>query len=198
MAFNLQDFNAKINSLGVAKTNLFYANFSFPAGVGDLSNEDLSFMCRTANIPSLSVGTSDFKPLGIGTPTRIPTAIEFQPISVVFYVDSKYRVLKTFHSWMQKIVNYDKQAGPNSTSGGLRVFEFNYHNEYSGAMALTLFSDNVDSSEYSYQYVFQNLYPINVGEITVAWENAAEVMLLPVTFTYDSMIVDGATSGTAT
>lgn len=197
MAFSIQDFSAKVNSLGLAETNKFYANFTLPPGVGDLSGEDMSIMCRSAAIPNMRVETADFRPLGIGTATRMPTRFQYEPVSVVFYVDSEYRVLKTFHSWMQKIVNYDKQGGPNSTSGGLRVFEFGFRDEYSGAMELRMFSQNIDDNRYAYNYRFQNLYPTNVGDITLAWENAAEVMLLPVTFTYDDMIVDGASAGTA-
>jgi hypothetical protein len=38
------------------------------------------------------------------------------------------------------------------------------------------------------------LYPTNIGSVSEAWENNAEVMTLPVGFTYDSLTVSGATS----
>jgi hypothetical protein len=38
-------------------------------------------------------------------------------------------------------------------------------------------------------------YPIQVGNITEAWEQAGEIMTLPVGFTYDELKVTGAKTG---
>jgi hypothetical protein len=38
-------------------------------------------------------------------------------------------------------------------------------------------------------------YPIQIGNITEAWEAQGELMTLPIGFTYDELKVDGAKSG---
>lgn len=197
MAFNISDFSAQMNRLGVAQSNLFVSTLSPPNGLSQvLSTEELMFLCRSVNIPELAVGTTDYKPSGIGVMERRPTSFNYSPVSVVFVVDSRFRVLKFFHAWMQTVVNYDTQAGPASQSAsGAKVYEFGFKTDYVTNMSVTMFSNAVDDSELSYTYTFGNLYPMNIGNITVAWENAAEVMLLPVTFSFDTLVVDGASRG---
>lgn len=199
MAFNISDFSAQINNLGVAQSNLFVSSLTTPNGLSQIiSSEELRFLCRSVNLPEMAVGTADYKPNGIGVMERRPTSFNYSPVSAVFVVDSKFRVLKFFHSWMQTVVNYDVQGGPQSQSqSGARLYEFGFKRDYVSNMSVVMFSNPVDDSELTYTHTYGNIYPINIGNITVAWENAAEVMLLPVTFSFDTLVVDGASRGQA-
>jgi hypothetical protein len=199
MAFNISDFSAQINRLGVAQSNLFVSSLATPNGLSQIiSSEELRFLCRSVNLPELAVGTADYRPNGIGIMERRPTSFNYSPVSAVFVMDSRFRVLKFFHSWMQTVVNYDVQAGPQSQSAsGARIYEFGFKRDYVSNMSVVMFSNAIDDSELSYTYTFGNIYPMNIGNITVAWENSAEVMLLPVTFSFDTLVVDGASRGQA-
>lgn len=198
MAFNIAEFVAQVNDLGVAQSNLFFSILTPPAGLGDtITANELKFLCRTVDIPEMSVGTTDYKPSGFGTSERRPTSFNHEPITAVFVVDSKFRVLQFFHAWMQLIVNYDTQAGPNSKSpSGARVYEFGFKEDYISNMSVSIFSNAINDSSNSYTYTFGNIFPISIGNISVAWENSAEVLVLPITFSFDTMVVDGASRGT--
>lgn len=198
MAFNIKEFSSQINTLGVAQSNLFVSLLSPPAGLnGKITAQELRFLCRTVDVPEMAVATTDFRPMGMGAFERRPTSFTYSPFNAVFIVDSKFRVLNFFHAWMQTIVNYDAQGGPASTSRtGARLYEFGFKEDYVSNMSVVIFSSPVDDSSLTYTYTFGNIFPINIGNITVAWENEAELLLLPVTFTFDTLVVDGAQKGT--
>lgn len=197
MAFNVNEFSAKINQLGLAQSNLFVARITVPDGDvnGQMDPGDLQFLCRTADIPDFTLGVTPFRPRGIGPAEQRPTTFDYGPLNLVFMVDSNFEVLKFYHRWMQKVVNYDVSGGSEAvTSNGTRAYEFGYRDEYAAVIDVKIFSDT--TGDKFYEYRFQNAFPTTIGQITTAWENGAEVLLLPVTFAYDEMKVTGAESGT--
>lgn len=196
MAFNVNEFSSKINKLGVAQSNLFVARITVPDGDvnGQMDPSDLQFLCRTADIPDFTMGVTPFRPRGIGPAEQRPTTFDYGPLNLVFMVDSNFEVLKFYHRWMQKVVNYDVSGGAESvTSNGTRAYEFGYKDEYAAVIDVKIFSDT--KADKFYEYRFQNAFPTTIGQITTAWENGAEVLLLPVTFAYDEMKVTGAEQG---
>lgn len=198
MAFNVNEFNAKVNDLGLAQSNLFVARITVPDGdVGAQApggnTADLQFLCRTVDIPDFTVGMTPFRPRGVGPAEQRPTTFDYGPLNLVFMVDSNFDVLKFYHRWMQKVVNYDVSAGGDgATSNGTRAYEFGYRDEYAGVIDVKIFSNQIEDKFYEYR--FQNAFPTSIGQITSAWENQGEVLLLPVTFAYDEIKVTGAES----
>jgi len=196
MAFNVNEFNSKINELGLAQSNLFVAKITVPDGdvTGQMATSDLQFLCRTADIPDFTVATTPFRPRGIGPAEQRPTTFDYGPLNLVFMVDSNFDVLKFYHRWMQKVVNYDVTSGGESVaSNGTRPYEFGYKDEYAAVIDIKIYSNTLEDKFYEYR--FDNAFPTTVGQITTAWENQAEVLLLPVTFAYDEMTVTGSEAG---
>ena len=196
MAFNVNEFNSKINEMGVAQSNLFVARITVPDGdvVGLMPTSNLQFLCRTADIPEFTVATTPFRPRGIGPAEQRPTTFDYGPLNLVFMMDSNFNVLKFFHRWMQKVVNYDVTSGGESVaSNGTRPYEFGYKDEYAAVIDVKIFSNPLEDKFYEYR--FDNAYPTSVGQITTAWENNAEILLLPITFAYDEMKVTGSEAG---
>lgn len=203
MAFNISQFNAAVNKHGLAKNNLFVMKINLPNSLNVLQESsgietrDLTLLCRSADVPGLEVATQDFKPRGYGPSEKRPTAFELPLLPTVFMVDSNFAVMKFFHRWMQSIVNYDVTSGYSSeVNGGQRPYEFGYRDDYSCTIELTIYSGNQTDKTYTIQ--FFNAYPTSVGNVAVAWENAAEVMTLPVQFAYDSVKYEGAIDGEVT
>ena len=156
---------------------------------------DLSFFCRTASLPEIAVQTTPFKPKGFGPSEQRPTSFDYAPLPTVFMVDSSVGVTKFFHRWMQEITNYDVSGGYFSESpSALLPYEFGYKDDYACQMEIIVYAGG--SENRFYKYNFSNVYPISVGSTDVAWENAAEVMTLPVIFAYDELKVDGTVRGT--
>ena len=94
---------------------------------------------------------------------------------------------------MQKIVNYDTSSGPISEVDGQLPFEMGYKSDYATTIEIIVYSFQSDSITYTYK--MSGAYPIQVGNITEAWESQGELMTLPIGFTYDELKVDGAKSG---
>lgn len=217
MAFSISEFNSQLNKHGVAKNNLFLVTIALPPALSrdlgvspspgaeplgispaadssppKLPVEDLKFFCKAATLPELTVQTVDNFPNTFGTPDRRPSAMQFTQLPTVFMVDSNFKVKEYFHSWMQRIVNYDRQSPMGFVDGRL-PFEIAYKSEYSAGVTIEVYS--YEQKAITYTYKFEGAFPTSIGETQVSWENAAEIMTLPVTFTYDTMIVPGAKVG---
>lgn len=200
MPFSISDFNSAINKHGLAKSNLFEANIFPPAGIssGTINERDLVFFCRTAQLPEFALDTAKIQVRGYGPGESRPTGFENSPFTAVFMVDRDYNILKFFHKWMSLIVNYsDKGPASLSTGSGLKTYELNYKDDYAGSLKVSLWGDNTTGAAPPYSYVFEKAYPISIGDVQTAWENAAEVLTVSVTFSYESRYVEGVDSGRA-
>lgn len=202
MPFNVSEFSSQINRKGIAQSNLFYVtitlneNLSSVLGVDEsMPVRDLSFFCRAAALPDVSVQTTPFKPKGFGPSEQRPTSFDYQPLQTGFMVDSNFGVMKFFHRWMQEITNYDVSGGYFSESpSALLPYEFGYKDDYACQMEIIVYAGPKEDRFYTYK--LGNVYPTSIGSVNASWDNAAEVMTLPVTFAYDELKVDGTVRGT--
>jgi hypothetical protein len=200
MTFNIRDFSSKIKEHGLAKSNLFIVEIGVPATIrnelrGIPVINDIRFYCRSVTLPEMDLITTDIQVQGFGSPQRRPQGMNFPIIPAIFMVDSEFGVMKFFHRWTQAIINYDRSGGDRAQVNNQLPFEMGYKKEYETTMKITVFSfgDGGGRSKNSvYEYTFGGVYPVNVGNIAEDWEDHADVMILPVGFTYDTMKVTGA------
>lgn len=202
MAFSISDFNSAINRHGLAKSNLFEAQIFPPSGLtgnGNVTARDLVFFCRTAQIPEFSLETAKIVVRGYGPGEARPVGFENTPFTAVFMVDRDYNVLKFFHKWMGLIVNYTGSGGSAAlaTASGLRTYELNYKDDYAGGINISMWGDNTGNSNPPYTYIFEKAYPIAIGDVQTAWENAAEVLTVSITFSYENRYVSGVATASA-
>jgi hypothetical protein len=199
MTFNISEFTSQINRIGIAKNNLFVVSINLPESLSYLNDKiairDLIFLCKDIKLPNLAVNALPYIPNTIGMVERRPVSMEYPILDAEFMVDSNFNVMKFFHRWIQGIINYDVSSGQYSTAPGTNTlpFEIEYKSNYVSTITVDVYSDNIDY--YKYRYVFGNAYPINVGGITPSWQESAQVMSMPVGFSYDTLKVDGANSG---
>ena len=205
MSFNINEFSAQINKHGLAQNNLFLVRIIPPPGFTGIADgaednsvslnlaKELEFFCRTVTLPELDVQTVDIQTQAFGAITRRPQSMAFPVLPTVFMVDSNFAVLKFFHRWMQKIINYDTSAGPISAVDGQLPFEMGYKSDYATTIEVIVYS--FQSESITYKYTMSGAYPVQVGNITEAWESSGELITLPVGFTYDELKVSGAKTG---
>lgn len=213
MSFDINEFRANINSVGgVSTNNLFLVTITLPIALQQLMldgvempelGEDgnkspltysrmLTFLCRSVQIPALTVDTAPIQPEGYGNPHRRPSGMTYNELPCVFMVDSAFRSLVYFQRWLQTIINYDTSI-PGGSVDGRKQFFMEYKENYQAVIEVAMFSYN--SAEVQFVNRFSGAFPTNLGEIQMAWENQAEVMLLPVTFTFDTMTTTGLKKG---
>lgn len=202
MAFNINEFTGKINNIGLAKSNLFEMDLTVPENIrsqtSDLGLDDFKFLCKSVQIPELSIETSDYRPSGFGIAYKKASNFQYAPLTAVFMVDANFRVLKFFNKWIQNIVNFDLSNGMSGISAnGLEANHFAYKVEYVGAATINMYSVNSTDPKHQYVYRFLNLYPTSVGALQPSWENNAEVMTANISFAYDYMEIDGTTTSFA-
>lgn len=202
MTFNISEFNANINRTGLARPSLFFMrinlsnSLSFLDPVAGMESRRLTFLCRSVELPEINVGITPFKPLGFGPSEKRPTDFDYGPLPTVFMVDGEFNVLKFFHRWMQAVVNYDTDNGllSENPTDAMLPYEFGYKDEYT-ASSIEVITYSGAKEDMFYTYKFNNVFPTTVGNVTVAWESTDELMLLPVSFSYDSLTVDGTSRG---
>lgn len=201
MTFNIAQFNAQIAKHGLAKNNLFFVRITLPPTLQDLEQQipsrELSFLCKSASLPSLELDVIDIRSQGFGKAEKRPTVVRAGSLSLQFMVDSNFATMKYFHRWMQSIVNYNSYDGHFTKDAyGKYPYEFEYKENYAAKVEILVYSGNDGDKVYLYQ--LGNAYPFTIGEVNVSWENNNEVMVLPVGFEYDKIKVDGMTLGQVT
>jgi len=201
MVFNINEFKSQIASRGLAKNNLFITRITLPATLSSLEQNiptrDLSFLCKSVSLPSFELNYVDVRPQGFGKPEKRPLEFHAGDLTGLFMVDSNFAVMKFFHRWIQSITNIGDYNGSHSVDTDGKVpYEFAYKEDYVATMEVLVYSGN-DANKV-YQYKFGNVYPLNIGNIDVAWENQAEIMTVGVNFAYDKIAVDGFELGSIT
>ena len=187
--FSPQEFLSKLNEYGGPdKTSLFMVNF-YPSGTANpMQNSNLRFFCKTASIPGIEINTVDYKPQGYGHSGSLPTGINNSGIAMIFILDSYNYILRFFHQWAQRVINYNSPASSRAEVNGKLPGEIGYlrgDNGYGMTVVVTKF--NPYTSEIMYEATLHDAYPTNIGSINLTWEEQNVVSTMPVSFTYSEI-----------
>jgi hypothetical protein len=197
MSFNVGDFKAKISEVGgLAKANKFAVLITPPRWTGDVNDglgvtpgaqANLRFLCDTTNLPGKNLNTIDYMPQGFGAIHKTPIGVVHDPLSLTFLMDGNHHVMKFFQLWMQEIINTG-----SSFDGALASYkdrtdhEMSYKTNYVTTVILTFFSDDGNSQ---LEYHFADAFPVQLGSVTLGWEQNDTIAKLPVEFTYSTYTV---------
>jgi hypothetical protein len=201
MAFNVNEFKAKMNQYGgLARTSLFVVSI-FDTSIDRPPSEyiptkDLRFFCKTATLPGINLNVSEYRPNGFGMPQSIPMGMNNESLNCVFMLDSDHKVLSYFHEWMQKIINYDVSGGVFSSVGDKYPYELGYKKDYVVAMEIRFYSAH--NPEESYVCTLKDVFPTQIGSINLSWEDNNSVATLPVNFSYSEIKMQSAATGIVT
>src|SRR6056300_14973 len=201
MPFNVNEFRAVTGKKGFALDNLFLLRVNFPlvnlGGIlGNLSGREIPFYCRSVQLPSFDIGITPIKTQGFGISQKRAQSMEHGTLPAVFMVDADFNIKKLFHAWNQSIFNHGNGGSVLAGVDGRKLYEMNYKDDYSASIDVIVYS--YQSDEIKYNYRFNGVFPINVTNPALAWENSAQVMTMSVNFAYDSFEVSGANIGSLT
>jgi hypothetical protein len=183
------DINAWLVSCGVLGSNLKSLRYEF--------------MCNETVLPGTTLTTSEEFGSRQGLTETFPTKRNFEPITMTFYVDSEYGIIRLFEEWIN-FINPLYNDGPRLTSGNPRggvdrdnnweFFRFRYPNTYKRRIAVTKFERNFTqladgvSNPTMLTYQMLNAYPTNLTALPVTYEGST-VTKTTVTFAYDRYII---------
>lgn len=153
---------------GMAKPSHFTVELNSPRGLNklEIDYKKLVLFCDQAQIPGLSYGTNQVR--SYGEFMEVPYEKLFEPITLSFYVDSKFMVKQFFDSWMNLV--QDPQTR-----------DFRYPEEY--------LSDNISiiventQGEGVYKCVLHKCYPKAIAPIQLDYAGK-DVVKLSVTLAY--------------
>lgn len=151
-------------------------------------SEDAGLLCYSASIPGSSFATSDINGNFTGVSEKMAHTRMFQQMSLDFFVDADYKVLKFLEHWIEFI-----GSGSNVSSSIPEgyFFRMQYPSKYkSYATRLYKFDRNYGSQ---IEYTFYGLFPVALDPTVVTYQGS-EVLKCSATFNYERYISGRVTS----
>lgn len=194
------DVNAWLVSCGVFGANLFNGNNAY------LNSLRYEFMCNETSLPGSSFTTMEEVGSRQGIVERFPTRREFPDISMTFYVDAEYGIIRLFEEWMNFINPLYGEKGraiSGSSRGGVgrfndwEVFKFRYPNTYKRPLAITKFerdiivnpnTRDIQRTPSMLTYYFVNAFPTQLTALPVTYEGST-ITKTTVNFNYDRYVI---------
>lgn len=193
----IQTFRKSITEEGLAMTNRFNVYFSPPPILlvqpksetnkrmleryesyrdfftPDNSNK-LMLSCYRAELPGVSVLTSDYR--SYGPSYKLPYNTQYNDLALEFYVSSDMYEKAFFDNWIYRIQN------PTT-------YDVSFYNDYSTNIIIYQYDVTESgpeqfSSEYTYSAYILNAYPIAVDPLAMTWEDQNVFHRLRITFAY--------------
>ena len=195
VGFSLNEFSSHIASYsGLYKQSLYLVEIEPGPGatwvtegkIGD--TQKLSMFCNSASLPGAQILSSDHRRMGYGPFDRRPFGIQVTDIPLTFFVDNKGYILKLFNNWFNNIINYDFRAGEHGSSPTKQqLFEVNYRANYLSTVLIHTFDHTANEI---ITYILHEAFPIQMGDVTVAWSENDSFSVIPVQFTFRTYNTD--------
>jgi len=158
--------------------------------------EDAGLLCSSASIPGSSLATEQVNGNFVGVTETFAYARIFPQLSLEFYVDKDYKMIKLFEHWVEYITSGSEknQNTPfNKTSLGY-FYRMRYPRGNSGYKCdkTKIVKFNLDYRS-EIEYTFFGLFPVIVNSTPVQYGNST-VLKANVTFNYERYIAGKETS----
>jgi hypothetical protein len=171
--------------------------------------ERLQFLCSSASLPGVQIITSDHRRQNMGTFDRRPFGVQVTDIPLTFMLDGRGFVLKYFNQWANAIVNADLRNGERGEGvvKGQGLYEIGYRDSYVTDITITTLTgtsdtDKVDSGKEApveiVTYTLREAFPIQIGDVSVAWNATDQFSTLPIQFTFRGYDIKQMATGRAT
>ena len=174
---------------GGARPNLFEVELTaMPASVAlPWQAERFGFLCKAAQLPGMNIANIDVPFRGRIFKVAGDRTIDNWTITVINDEDFLYR--NAFEEWTQQIAALDDNMGstnPSSYMVNAKVFQLGRGSELSST------NNGGDKNVVLKEYEFIDIFPINVGQIDVSYENTDTIEEYTVEFAVQSYKVKGA------
>lgn len=189
MAFKITDITTAINNgRGLAKPNMFFVRITPPSTlVSSAFPREAVFFCDAAQLPGINFNSQPIKVSGYGTSELRPTEAAFSPLNTTFIVDSRGRAFRFFQQWLALINNWSRESTGVMQGTQLAYGEWNYPSTYEGTVEiLALDPSGGPEGREIISYQLSKAFPLQVGDVNVAWEMNDSIMRLPVVFAYNT------------
>lgn len=109
---SVQDFMAVVKQKGLARTEKFRVQITAPNSVTSMSNaqQTVNLFCEEASLPGITIGTKQARIHNLSI--QRPSTVDYggDAISLTFLVDGSWDVKKYFDTWMDKIIDRNREV----------------------------------------------------------------------------------------
>ena len=190
----ISDFKPTLTNL--AQTSHYEVRFGrAPAGLanylkgrgvdGRFITGDMGLLCFSAQIPFANIATANVTGAFTGIGEKFAHSRIFTPITLTFYVDKEYRVLKFLEHWMEFTAG--GTHAPGGRTGVIKQNRSNYFIRMQYPEEYRMEETKIIKFERDYanslEYTFFNLFPQNVTNIAVSYDQS-KTLTASATFEY--------------
>ena len=192
MAFNVTDIIQSINASGILKSS------KFEAIISGADADILTVRCIAAQIPGLTINTTDFKLYGGMPVLKVPTSKTYTDLRLTFLARSDSADRYFFENWFNLISNFasNNVAYYNDVARDITINvydEFNKKKTFNTTAGLqgtppgpgTNQGTTKDSIAYSVKVL--NAIPISLDEVDISWAETDRLIEFTVTFSYEQL-----------
>ena len=158
--------------------------------------ENSGLLCSAASIPGSALATSDIFGNFTGVQEKFAHTRIFSEISLEFYVDKDYKMIKFFEHWMDYISSGSEKRRITSFSKASPgyFYRMRYPKGDSGYKCdkTKIVKFNVDYKK-EIEYTFIGMFPINLASTPVQYGNS-DVLKVNCTFNYERYIAGESTN----
>jgi hypothetical protein len=180
MPFNINEIRGQLTH-GGAKSTLFQVQIQNPVnGLGDLK---VPFMTKAASQPPSTLGNVEVPYMG--RKIKLAGDRTFEPWTLTVINDEDFLIKNAMEEWMHSI---------NSHEGNTSEFNSASPLQYKTQAQITQYSK---TGQVLRVYNFHGLWPSEVSEVEMNWENTDAIQEFQVTFQYDWWDIAGGITGNA-
>lgn len=194
------NINAWLVTCGVLGSTLFNGRSS------NLKSLRYEFMCNETSLPGVSLSMAEETGSRQGIVERFPIRRDFPEVTMTFYVDAEYGIIRLFEEWINFInplYNTQGRLISGNPRGGVgqfgeeQFFRFRYPNTYKRDLAITKFerdvfvnpnTKDVEKTPSMLTYKFINAFPTNLTALPVTYEGST-ITKTTVSFNYDRYVI---------
>ena len=146
---------------------------------------ELGLLCFSAQLPFANIATANITGAFTGIGEKFAHSRIFTPITLSFYVDKEYRVLKFLEHWMEFTAG--GTHAPGGRTGVIKQNRSNYFIRMQYPEEYRMEETKIIKFERDYanslEYTFFNLFPQNVTNIAVSYDQS-KTLTASATFEY--------------
>lgn len=188
-----KDISDIVNLFNLAQSSHYQVTFgglptalvTYLNGKGISSNfisDDAGLLCYAAQIPTTKFATADIMGNYTGVTEKFVHTRMYDPITLEFYVDYRYRIVRMFEYWMQFI-----SSGSEASESSLGYFyRIKYPDQYKSYSTTIVKFDR--DYENGIGYTFFGLFPIAMSSPSISYQSS-DTLKISVTFNYERYIV---------
>jgi len=172
MAFTIDSFRNSALAKGGARANLFDVTIAGVAASTNLggATAEFTFACKAAAIPAQTIGVVEVP--YFGRVVKVPGNKTFDNWSVTIINDEGFTIRSGMEKWVAAMGTH---VGNVNTTTNANLYGQGTVKQYPKTGGTTALA----------QYDFVNIFPINVGEITLGWDANDAIEEYTVEFAYD-------------